>query len=79
MGGAGSTERSEKILDEALHRTNATVLATRSFWTMRPNDESRVKEPNRDVAQDLARRFGVEAANAARPEQLTTRVDTIRR
>jgi hypothetical protein len=79
MGGAGSTDRSQKILDEALHRTNATVLATRSFWTMRPNDESRMKEPNRDVATDLARQFARQATHAAPPEQVTTRLNGVPR
>jgi hypothetical protein len=41
----------------------------------RPNDETRLNEPNRAVAMALARQFGVEsgvavlAALAARPER----------
>jgi hypothetical protein len=64
IGGAGSTARAERLLDEALHHTNARVLGTRHFWIMRPNDEKRMAEPNRDVARDLARRFGAETGAA---------------
>lgn len=62
IAGAGSTARSQRILDKALQRTGATVIATRSFWISRPNDESRMNEPNRDVALQMAKQFGIESA-----------------
>ena len=61
IGGAGSTTRAERLLDQALHGTGATVIGTRSFWLLRPNDETRMKEPNRKVARDLARDFGLQS------------------
>jgi hypothetical protein len=65
IGGAGSTGRSQRLLDEALRRTGATVLQTRSFWLWRPNDESRIDQPNRGVALQLAREFGLQSATTA--------------
>lgn len=60
IGGAGATGRSQRILEEALGRTGAKVLATRSFWLWRPNDEARMNEANRAVALDMARRLGLD-------------------
>lgn len=62
IGGAGSTGRSERLLAEALRATGAKVLGTRSFWLWRPNDETRMEEPNRKVGLDLARRFAADIA-----------------
>lgn len=62
IGGAGATGRSERLLGDALREAGARVVATRSFWLLRPNDESRMDEANRAVALDLARRFAEEAA-----------------
>jgi hypothetical protein len=70
IGGAGSTARSQRILDEALRRSGAIVIGTRSFWLWRPNDERRMSESNRDVALQQARQFGMDTANtvlAVRP------------
>ena len=64
IGGAGSTGRSQRILHEALRRTGANVIRTRSFWLWRPNDESRMGEPNRDVALQLAKEFGLNSGKA---------------
>lgn len=65
IGGAGSTGRSQRLLDEALRRTGAAVLQTRAFWLWRPNDESRLDQPNREVALQLAREFGLQSATTA--------------
>ena len=67
IGGAGATGRSRRMLDEALRATGATVLTTRAFWLWRPNDETRMDEPNREVALDLARKLGREAAEHLQP------------
>jgi hypothetical protein len=58
IGGAGSTGRSQRVLEAALRRTGATVIDVRSFWLWRPNDETRLAEPNRQVALDRARQLG---------------------
>lgn len=56
--GAGSTGRSQRLLDEALRKTGANVIRTRSFWIKHPNDEARMNEENRAVALDMAKQFG---------------------
>jgi hypothetical protein len=49
------------MLEEALRKTGANVIQTRSFWLFRPNDEARMNEPNRHVALQIAKQFGVES------------------
>ncbi|MFN8582605.1 MAG: hypothetical protein U0163_16725 [Gemmatimonadaceae bacterium] len=56
IGGAGSTGRSERVLADALRATGATVIGTRSLWIWRPNDEHRMQEPNRRVADERGHR-----------------------
>jgi hypothetical protein len=58
IGGAGSTGHSERVLEQALRRTGGNVIDTRSFWLWKPNDESRLEEPNRDVAMQMATQLG---------------------
>ncbi|MGE0157973.1 MAG: hypothetical protein AB7T31_01100 [Gemmatimonadales bacterium] len=65
MGGAGATGRSERLLHEALGRTGALSVETRSFWLWRPNDEARAEVPNREMAVERAEAFAYEAALAA--------------
>lgn len=64
IGGAGATERSMRMLDDALRKTGANVVGTRSFWLLRPNDDAHMSEPNRQVALQLARQFAVETGQA---------------
>lgn len=66
IGGAGATGRSERILGEALRGTGGKVLGTRSLWLWRPNDETRMEEPNRKVGLDIARRFASDVSQTAR-------------
>lgn len=68
IGGAGSTDRSQRKLDEALRAAGANVLGTRHFWILRPNDEARMKEPNRRVAREMARRLGFETGQTVAKE-----------
>lgn len=64
IGGGGATARSQRLLGQALRSAGADVRQTRSFWILRPNDESRMQEPNRAVALQMARQFAVESAQA---------------
>ena len=64
VGGAGATARSQRILDEALRRTGARVIETRSFWLWRPNDENRIHESNREIALELAKQLGTETGRS---------------
>jgi hypothetical protein len=60
MGGAGATGRSERMLDEALRRAGGSIVATRSYWLLRPNDEARIDEPNRARALQNAEALALE-------------------
>jgi hypothetical protein len=59
IAGGGATTRSQQVLERYLLNSGARVIAMRSFWIARPNDASRMSEPNRVVALDLARTLGV--------------------
>ena len=62
IGGAGSTGRSQRLLDEALRKSGARVISTRSFWIFQPNEETDSGEPNRQVAMRLAEKLGRDTA-----------------
>jgi hypothetical protein len=59
--GAGSTTRSQRILERSLSGSGATLIGMRALWLLRPNDEHRLTEPNRAVALQLARQLGFAA------------------
>jgi hypothetical protein len=65
MCGAKSTDKSQRKLEEALRKTGASPIQTRSYWTKRLNDEKRLKEANRMVAQQMALQFATEACRVA--------------
>lgn len=52
--GSGSTARSKRLLEEALQTRGAQLLASETYWLLRPNDESRMDEPNVQVALERA-------------------------
>jgi hypothetical protein len=58
--GAGSTDRSQRLLGDALRKAGANILGTQHLWVWRPNDEAQMDKPNRRVAQKKARRLGFE-------------------
>jgi hypothetical protein len=60
IGGAGSTARSQRVLDQALRKSGAAVILTRSLWISKPNDETRANEPNRDIAMQIASQIGTD-------------------
>lgn len=56
--GAGTTNRAQNILDRLVTEKGGTLLDSKSFWLLRPNDDSRSKEDNIAVANDMALQFG---------------------
>ena len=60
--GAGTTDRAQRILDDKLKRASANVLDVRAFWISKPNDESRLQEPNRAVAEEMVRTWATAVA-----------------
>ena len=53
--GSGSTARAKRLLEQELNNKNTKLLISRTFWLMRPNDESRMEESNIDVAVAMAK------------------------
>jgi hypothetical protein len=72
IGGAGATVRSQRLLAGALGGAGATILDVRSYWLLRPNDESRMDEPNRAVALDLAETFARAVGRPLAPRSSST-------
>ena len=58
--GSGSTEASQKHLEKIIRDKGARLIASRSFWLMRPNDESRTKEKNVAVAISIVHKWAKE-------------------
>lgn len=60
--GSGSTARAKRILEQKILKREAELVNSVSYWLMRPNDESRLDEPNVEVAKDMARTLGQQTA-----------------
>jgi hypothetical protein len=52
--GAGSTAISKRTLERLIFLKGGNLLSSRTFWLWRPNDETRSKESNVDVAVSMA-------------------------
>ena len=48
--GSGSTEASQRLLEKIISEKQARLIGSRSFWLLKPNDESKNSEPNVKVA-----------------------------
>lgn len=53
--GAGSTETAQKSLEKLLVERNANILSSNSYWLLKPNDETRAKEDNIEIARVMAK------------------------
>lgn len=53
--GSGSTTEAKLKLEQTLHNAGADLIVSKTYWLMRPNDESRLDESNVEVAKDMAR------------------------
>ncbi|MCB0669353.1 MAG: hypothetical protein KDC80_26195 [Saprospiraceae bacterium] len=58
--GSGSTSRSKRMLEDYINGTGAELIASRTYWLLRPNDESRMDESNVAVACDRVYDFAVQ-------------------
>lgn len=57
MAGAGSTERAQQKLTDALKAAGADLRGVQPLWISRPNDPTRQNEDNRAVARSIAHRM----------------------
>ncbi len=62
--GSGSTQRSQRLLDELIRQKGAILLYSETLWLMKPNDESRIKVSNVKVALDKATALGSKISKA---------------
>lgn len=60
--GSGSTKAAKKALEKILINKEADLIGSRTFWLMRPNDESRMEEGNVEIAVDMVGDWVVEIA-----------------
>ena len=60
--GSGSTKRAKRIFESNIKDRGANLLGSKTYWLMRPNDESRIDESNISVAVEMAYDFGRETA-----------------
>ena len=51
--GSGSTEWSQANFEKIIRQQHGKLIDSKSFWLMRPNDESRTGESNSNVAQSV--------------------------
>ena len=58
--GSGSTEAAQRVFEEHIRAVGARIIASRTSWLMRPNDEARLEEDNVAVAIDMTRRWAAE-------------------
>lgn len=67
--GSGSTNRSKRVFEALIKQKEAKLIDSKVFWLLRPNDESRLKEPNVKVAFDMAAIFGNQIAQHFKNEK----------
>lgn len=60
--GAGSTEASKEHLEKIIINSGGKLVGSYSLWLRRPNDETRIKEPNVEVAVAMAHDWGKQIA-----------------
>lgn len=58
--GSGPTERSKRILENIIKKNESTLLDSKTYWLLRPNDVARLEESNVTVAIEMANKFGME-------------------
>lgn len=58
--GSGSTKASQDYLETIIRNKSARLIASRSFWLLKPNDESRTNEKNIEVAINLVHKWAKE-------------------
>ena len=60
--GSGSTQQAKDVFDKIIKGTGANLIDSRTLWLLRPNDETRMEEPNVDVAVSMTKEWEHEIA-----------------
>lgn len=58
--GAGATKRSQKALEMLITGKSSRLLGSKSYWLLKPNDESEDKESNVKIANELVKKWAIE-------------------
>jgi len=74
--GSGSTKKSKSVFENMIKDQGANLLDSKTYWLMRPNDESRMEESNIKVALEMANDFGKEIAQ--RIESISNQVKSLK-
>lgn len=61
--GSGSTNASKKAFEKIILKKEATLIDSKAYWLLRPNDESRMNEKNVQVAQSMVREWAKRLSN----------------
>jgi flavorubredoxin len=61
--GAGSTEASQKNLENIIVNSGRNLIESYSLWLWRPNNESKIQEPNVDVAISMAQDWAAQVSS----------------
>jgi len=56
--GAGSTEASQENFERMIVNSKGELLSSYSLWLWRPNDDTKPKEPNVEIAVSMAYEWG---------------------
>lgn len=75
--GSGSTARSKRVFEKIILRRTNQLIDSRTFWLLRPNDESRMKERNVSVAVSMVRQW-VQDLGDQLPSGTTSSADTVK-
>ena len=55
--GSGSTKRAQRILEKLILDADANLIASKSFWSMKPNDDSKTNQSNIVIANRKVEEF----------------------
>lgn len=58
--GAGSTKASQRNFEKIILKKETNLIDSRTYWLMRPNDESRGDESNVEIANDMVKKWAME-------------------
>jgi hypothetical protein len=56
--GSGSTKTSQEQLENLITNKGGHLMGSKSYWLMRPNDETRSNASNVKIANEKAEKFG---------------------
>jgi len=62
--GAGATSHSQKVLETLIENKKGKLIDSKSFWLLKPNDESQSKTTNVKEALEMTKSWALEITNS---------------